>query len=241
MTSTARSSPPGVARVGDRVRLLGRHVFLAEDGISYVAGQRGYRMLTGEFVRDQALFCRDEKLAYLAVHNHFGADSVSFSSDDLRSHERGYPALRDVTRRQIVGGVVFAKNAAAGDLWLDSGRAPLKVVRALGANIVEMYPRAPARLKGASVEYDRQARLFRRPRPGASRSPAGRNHRPRRDRLARRRVPVAPRRGRSRAGGPRSPPSPRTYRASSGARGGMRCCRSPARVRRRAFASARLE
>jgi hypothetical protein len=150
----------GVARVGDRVRLLGRHVFLAEDGVGYVAGQRGYRMLTGEFVRDQALFCRDEKLAYLAVHNHFGADSVSFSSDDLSSHERGYPALRDVTRGQVVGGVVFAKNAAAGDLWLDSGRAALKVVRALGANIVEMYPRPPARPKGASAEFDRQARLF---------------------------------------------------------------------------------
>jgi molybdopterin/thiamine biosynthesis adenylyltransferase len=150
----------GVARVGDRVRLLGRHVFLAEDGVSYVPGKRGYRMLTAEFVRDQALFCRDEKLAYLAIHNHFGADSVSFSSDDLQSHERGYPALRDVTRGQIVGAVVFAKNAAAGDLWLDSGRAPLKVVRALGANIVETYPRVPARPNGAGVEFDRQARLF---------------------------------------------------------------------------------
>lgn len=150
----------GVARVGDRMRLLGRHVFLAEDGVGYVAGQRGYRMLTGEFVRDQALFCRDEQLAYLAVHNHFGRDSVEFSGDDLRSHERGYPALRDVTRGQIVGGVVFAKNAAAGDLWLESGRAPLRLVRALGANIIEMYPQLPARPRGASAEYDRQARLF---------------------------------------------------------------------------------
>jgi len=66
--------------------------------VDYVAGQRGYRMLTAAFVRDQALFCRDEQLAYLAVHNHFGEDHVAFSGDDLRSHERGYPALRDLTR-----------------------------------------------------------------------------------------------------------------------------------------------
>src|SRR5215216_329012 len=60
----------GISTQGSKVRLLVRHLFKAIDGIDYLPGQRGYRMLTAEFVKHQALFCRDEKLAYLAVHNH---------------------------------------------------------------------------------------------------------------------------------------------------------------------------
>src|SRR5690242_18713250 len=77
----------GVSSTADRTRLLVREAFLAKDGVDYLPGERGYRMLTAAFVRDQALFCRDERLAYLAVHNHGGRDSVAFSDPDLRSHE----------------------------------------------------------------------------------------------------------------------------------------------------------
>ena len=35
----------GVAMTGSRCRLLARNLFLAEDGVDYVPGQRGYRML----------------------------------------------------------------------------------------------------------------------------------------------------------------------------------------------------
>ena len=150
----------GVARVGSRVRLLARHVFLAEDGVQCVAGQRGYRMLTAEFVREQALFCRDEQLAYLAVHNHGGRDSVAFSRDDLRSHERGYPALRDITRGQVVGGVVVAQNAVAGDLWLHDGRAPLARTRVIGRNLTDMFSSPTTRPTDVPETYDRQARIF---------------------------------------------------------------------------------
>lgn len=150
----------GISTNSGRARLLARHLLVAEDGVDYVAGQRGYRMLTANFVRDQALFCRDERLAYLAVHNHFGHDSVAFSSTDLRSHERGYPALRDLTRGQIVGGLVFAQNAVAGDLWLASTRVPLKRACVVGNNFVEMYPSPPSRPAQAGAEFDRQARLF---------------------------------------------------------------------------------
>jgi hypothetical protein len=150
----------GVARAGSTVRLLARNVFLARDGVEYVQGQRGYRMLTAEFVRDCALFCRDESLAYLAVHNHGGRDAVAFSSDDLRSHERGYPALRDVTRGQIVGGIVFAENAVAGDLWLAKGRAPLTRARIVGGSVTDLYPSLPLAPDAAGPAYDRQARLF---------------------------------------------------------------------------------
>src|SRR5207244_1765827 len=83
----------GVARSPRGNCLLARELFLAKDGTDYVPGERGYRMLRAEFVTRHALLCRDEGLAYLAIHNHGGTDSVDFSPDDLASHERGYPAL----------------------------------------------------------------------------------------------------------------------------------------------------
>ncbi|MGZ4160094.1 MAG: hypothetical protein ACXVNF_04735, partial [Neobacillus sp.] len=137
-----------------------RDVFLAVDGVDYVPSPRGYRMLTANFVRDQALYCRDEKLAYLAVHNHGGHNSVAFSSDDLRSHERGYPALKDITRGQIVGGLVLAKNAIAGDLWISNERVPLKRARIIGKNIFEIFPSPPKHVAQNLEIYDRQARVF---------------------------------------------------------------------------------
>lgn len=151
----------GVARSGERVRLLARHVFLAVDGVDYVPGKNGYRMLTAQFVRDQALFCRDEGLAYLAVHNHGGRDAVEFSPTDMASHERGYPALSAITRGQVVGGLVLATNAVAGDLWLPGGgRAELERCRVLDASFAEWTPKPKRRPKGVLASYDRQARLF---------------------------------------------------------------------------------
>ena len=150
----------GVARSGSRLRLLARHLFTAEDSVHYIRGQRGYRMLTAEFIRERVLFCRDEGLAYLAVHNHGGHDSVTFSRDDLRSHERGYPALRDIVRGQIVGGIVVARNAVAGDLWLPNRREPLKLTKIVGQNLRELFSSPPPRPARAPPAYDRQARLF---------------------------------------------------------------------------------
>jgi len=85
-------------------RLLARELILATDGVDYIEGTTGYRAFKPEFVRDAALRARDEKLSYLAIHNHFGTTTVSFSQVDLASHERGYPALRKITR-QTVGGI----------------------------------------------------------------------------------------------------------------------------------------
>ena len=48
-------------------RLLGRRLFLAKDGLDYIPGNHGYRMLTADFVRECALACAGEGLAYLAV------------------------------------------------------------------------------------------------------------------------------------------------------------------------------
>jgi molybdopterin/thiamine biosynthesis adenylyltransferase len=141
-------------------RLLGRRLFLAQDGVDYVAGQRGYRMLTAAFVRDCALECAEEGLAYLAVHCHRGRDQVEFSGDDLASHKRGYGALLDILDGPPVGGLVFAQNAVAADIWLPGGERVeldhLEVVDRPSRRLFDQSQR-PAH---ADDRYDRQARLF---------------------------------------------------------------------------------
>ena len=140
-------------------RLLACTLHLAVDGVDYVPGQRSYRMLTPAFVRDSVLACRDEGLAYLAIHCHGGRDTVGFSPPDLASHERGYPALRDIAG-QVVGAVVFATNAAAGDLWLPDGhRVALTRATIVGRVIRTLYPTPPTP-PIPDPTYDRQARLF---------------------------------------------------------------------------------
>lgn len=140
-------------------RLLARELLIAEDGVDYVAGTTGYRALRPEFVRDAALRARAERLAYLAVHNHFGTTSVCFSPIDLDSHERGYPALRKITK-QIVGGLVFTPNAGAGDLWLpDGSRDTLSEVVVPGGNLLRLAA-SPVPAEASDGRHDRQARLF---------------------------------------------------------------------------------
>lgn len=140
-------------------RLLAEQVLLASDGTDYVPGQHGYRALSPEFVRDAALAAADTGLAYLAFHNHGGLDRVEFSKVDMTSHERGYPALRQIVGG-VVGAVVCTPHAAAGDLWLPDGtRVALAELVVPGANLLRLrpHPSAPASAEGI---YDRQARLF---------------------------------------------------------------------------------
>ena len=95
-------------------RLLGRRLFLATDGVDYVPGDRGHRMLTAAFVRRSALACAAEGLSYLAVHNHSGDEDVAFSSIDMASHRRGYPAVLDILDGPPAGGLVFRAASCSG-------------------------------------------------------------------------------------------------------------------------------
>jgi len=150
----------GSAQVDGDTRLLGRELILAQDGVDYVRGERGYRMLTADFVRDAAIHCRNAGLAYIAVHNHGGVDAVGFSRDDMASHERGYPALVAMMRGQPVVGLVMATAAAAGDVWQSDGRrAELNEVVVLGRPIQHLTP-SPLLAKRNEPRYERQARLF---------------------------------------------------------------------------------
>lgn len=149
-----------MTRTDRGVRLLARTLVCAVDGRDYVPGVRGYRMLTPAFVQDQILACSKEGLVYLAIHCHGGSDEVGFSDDDLASHDRGYAALLDIADGPPVGGLVFATNAVAGDIWLPDGRR----VEVAGAQIVgrpirRLVPSRPV-VSASDPSFDRQVRIF---------------------------------------------------------------------------------
>jgi len=115
-------------------RLLGRALIPAVDDLDYVEGSTGYRSLAPEFIRDAAVRARDERLAYLAVHNHLSdRGPAGFSHVELGSHERGYPALRQITG-QLVAALVLAPHTAVGDLWLPDGTRHTTEVAVLADN-----------------------------------------------------------------------------------------------------------
>lgn len=152
----------GVAVTPSGMTLIAREVVLAVDGVEYVAGQQGYRMLTADFVRRLSDRAARERLAYIAVHCHGGATSVSLSADDRRSQSRGYPALLDILDGPPVAGAVFAQSAAAADIWLpDRTRIPLRRVLVSGTTRLVLRPSMPSpRPVSGSDHYHRQSLLF---------------------------------------------------------------------------------
>lgn len=151
----------GLTETERGVRLLGRKLFLAEDGVDYVPGTYGYRALTPHFIAEKAGFCGDEKLGYLAVHNHQGRGHVGFSSIDLDSHQRGYPALLDLTNGGPVGALVFAEETVAGDIWLPGGeRHAIEHAVIVGPHLRHLSPAPVASNPATDPVYDRHARLF---------------------------------------------------------------------------------
>ena len=150
----------GICESDRGLRLVAREVHLATDGVDYVPGRRGYRMLKAEFIQGRILRARDRRLAYLAIHNHGGTDSVAFSGPDMASHERGYPALLDIGRGVPVGALVLARSAVAGDLWFPGGgRAALRETAVVGHRRQLLFPRPAAKATAIGM-YDRQSRLF---------------------------------------------------------------------------------
>lgn len=151
----------GVAETPRGTRFLARDVVLARDGVDYVPGTRGYRALTTDFVVRVSDRCAREQLCYFAVHCHGGRDSVSFSPDDIASHKRGYPALLDITDGGPVGALVFADNAAAGEVWCPGGRVTeLDRVTIVGPNLRHLYSSPRTTLDRTSAIYHRQSMLF---------------------------------------------------------------------------------
>lgn len=151
----------GVVAGGDGLRLVVRNVELARFGTDYVAGDHGYRALHPTFIHQQIVACRNEKLAYLAVHNHDCDNRVGFSKIDMESHERGYPALRDIGKGVPVGAMVFGRRSAQADVWMPDGtRLSLGQLRVIGPTIQRFYP-APLEVREQIIEaIERQVRMF---------------------------------------------------------------------------------
>jgi molybdopterin/thiamine biosynthesis adenylyltransferase len=150
----------GMVQTSRGARLLARDLVLAEDGVDYVPGKRGYRMLTASFVTENILRCASDRLVYLAIHCHGGRNSVEFSGDDFASHERGYPALLDLAEGLPVGALVLAYNAVAGDIWLPDGRRVALDHARIAGRPQRLLQAQPPRRAAADPTYDRQARLF---------------------------------------------------------------------------------
>lgn len=150
----------GYVRGPGGFRLLGKHLLLAQDGVDYVPGRYGYRALTASFVQRAVIQARDAGLIYLAVHCHGGDDDVAFSSTDLASHERGYPALMDITGIPV-GGLVAARHALAGELWLPGGaRQDLNSTLVPNNRFTALLPHPGTKPSPADETLNRQALLF---------------------------------------------------------------------------------
>lgn len=151
----------GLAKIGQELRLTVRDVVLAKDGKEYVIGESGYHSLKATAISPLIKRCRDERLVYLAVHNHLSDDAVEFSDVDLNSHSEGYPALLDIARGMPVGALVFGRRSVQADLWLpDRSRRDLREMLVIGQSVHRLYPRQPRWSANTDKSHDRQVRMF---------------------------------------------------------------------------------
>jgi hypothetical protein len=151
----------GMSTTEDGLTLLVREVHLAADGDDYVQGTYGYRALAPTFIHRMITRARDQGLAYLAVHNHESDLHVGFSEIDIESHERGYPALLQITRGMPVGAVVFGKRSVEADVWLaDRSRMRLEHATIIGGRVDRWTARPDPTASIGSARHDRQLRMF---------------------------------------------------------------------------------
>ena len=151
----------GTSQAGGQLTLLVREVHLAADGVDYIDGKVGYRALQPSFIHRLITRARDEKLVYLAVHNHFSDRQVSFSQIDLDSHKLGYPALLQISRGTPVGALVFGQRSVAADLWISKTvRMNARDLVVVGRTIQRLRSAPRSDQAGATFVHDRQVRMF---------------------------------------------------------------------------------
>ncbi len=151
----------GMSHINGQLTLLVREVHLAVDGVDYVEGKVGYRALQPRFIHRLITRARDEKLVYLAVHNHASDRQVGFSQIDLDSHDLGYPALLQISRGIPVGALVFGHRSVAADLWISkTARMKIKDAVVVGRTIQRLTPSPRSGLTSTSMAHERQVRMF---------------------------------------------------------------------------------
>jgi hypothetical protein len=151
----------GMSQRNGHLTLYVREVHLAIDGTDYVDSRIGNRALSPKFIHRLITRARDERLVYLAVHNHFSDMSVGFSQIDLDSHQRGYPALLQISKGMPVGALVFGRRSVQADIWLTDGtRLELEKAVVIGNVITQLFPSRGMVIADVSDLYDRQVRMF---------------------------------------------------------------------------------
>lgn len=153
----------GMTEIAGTIRLMARTFIPAIDGKDYLITKDGHGSLQPLFidgVLDQAV---DQQLVYLAVHNHFAHDQVSFSDVDLASHERCYPTLLTLAQGLPVGAAVFGLSSLEVDLWLPGGeRRSMATARIIGHGIRHLWASPKLAPKAAYDEkVDRQLPFLR--------------------------------------------------------------------------------
>lgn len=151
----------GISQASGQTTLYVREVHLAQEGIDYVKGKIGYRALTPKFIHRLITRARDERLVYLAVHNHGSDLEVAFSHVDFESHKRGYPALLQIARGMPVGALVFGRRSIQADIWFPDGtRMELESATVVGNTIQHLTPSPKKKLVDVEDTYDRQIKMF---------------------------------------------------------------------------------
>jgi hypothetical protein len=153
----------GLSHSNGRPTLHVREVHLAIEGLDYVEGKIGYRALNPTFIHRMITRARDERLVYLAVHNHSSDRYVGFSQIDLNSHELGYPALLQIARGMPVGALVLGHRSIAGDIWMSqTERLVVEELTIVGSTIERLRPSPKDADSGAFLDHERQVRMFGR-------------------------------------------------------------------------------
>jgi hypothetical protein len=151
----------GTSHARGQFTLHVREVHLAQEHIDYVEGKIGYRALSPQFIHRLITRARDERLVYLAVHNHGSDQQVSFSSIDYGSHERGYPALLQIARGMPVGALVFGHRSIQADIWLPDGtRMALDEAVIIGNTVQRLSPALRRNFADKADANERQIRMF---------------------------------------------------------------------------------
>ncbi len=137
-----------------RVVLTARQFIPARDGVDFTTTTESRGRLQPLFIEDALSQAKDSRLAYVAIHNHFATDSVTFSVVDMASHEYGYPTLSRLNRGQPVGAAVFGTNSVEVDIWMpDGSRHQLETARVMDHSIRHLWS-APG--FAPTVAYDDQ-------------------------------------------------------------------------------------
>lgn len=151
----------GMSRSDEVITLHVREVHIASEDTDYVEGKIGYRALSPKFIHRLITRARDERLVYLAIHNHASDREVGFSRVDFESHERGYPALLQIAKGMPVGALVFGRRSIQADVWLSADcRLVLEDAVIVGETVQRLTPSPPTTHFETDGLYERQLRMF---------------------------------------------------------------------------------